>query len=327
VAGFLSDDDTGHPLEGVRIVVEETRYEALSDAGWFFKLLLPVPGKADKVTARITFSKPGYVTLIRSHVDLYAGTVQKYRLRLRSGAGTSEIDEKQLRGTGSGAQFVEPFESFSHDRANGLALPATVRVGTNCENNPKACKTIVVNTLEDYAKHVLPREWVASWHSESLKAGSVAVRGYGAWYTEHPLTASYDICDYEACQMYDPTSTNSKTDAAVDATKGKVLVDQADAIARSEYAAENNNAGCGDGKTGVNQPIAPCISDVTCKGTTRNGHGRGMCQSGSQRWATGKDHDNNPVDGGPETYDWILKHYYPSLTIGTGATEFLSTIQ
>jgi SpoIID/LytB domain protein len=91
-----------------------------------------------------------------------------------------------------------------------------------------------VNTLEDYAKHVLPREWIPSWHSESLKAGGVAVRGYGAWHTEHPLTANYDVCDYQACQMYDPSSSNSRTDAAVDATKGRVLVDQSGAIARSE---------------------------------------------------------------------------------------------
>jgi hypothetical protein len=118
-------------------------------------------------------------------------------------------------------------------------------------------------------------------------------RGYGAWHTEHPLTATYDRCDHTACEMYDSASTNSRTDAAVDATKGKVLLDQAGAIARSEYAAENNNVGCGDGKTGIDQPVAPCISDVTCKGTTRNGHGRGMCQWGSQRWAIGKDHDGN----------------------------------
>jgi Stage II sporulation protein len=219
---------------------------------------LPAPEKADEATARITFSKPGYTTVVRSNVDLNAGTVQKYRLRFRPGGGTSEIDEKQLCGIGTGA---------------------------------------------------------------------VAVRGYGAWHAEHPLTASYDTCDYEACEMYDPASTNSRTDAAVDATKGKVLVDQAGAIARSDYAAENNNAGCGDAKTGTNQPIAPCIPDVSCKGTAKNGHGSGMCQLGSQRWATGKDHDDNPVDGGPETYDWILKHYYLSLTVGTGATEFLSTIQ
>jgi Stage II sporulation protein/Carboxypeptidase regulatory-like domain len=327
IAGFLSADDSGRPLEGVRIGVEETPYQTLSDAAGFFKLALPVPEKADRITARISFSKAGYTTVVRSNVDLYAGTVQKYRIRLLPGSGTSVIDEQQLRGIGTGAIFEKPFETLSHDHFNGLALPATVRVGTQCGNDPKGCTTVVVNTLEDYAKHVLPREWMPSWHTESLKAGSVAVRGYGAWYTEHPLTARYDICDYQACQMYDPTSTNNRTDAAVDATKGAVLADQSGAIARSEYAAENNNAGCGDGKTGTGQPIAPCLSDVTCKGTTKNGHGRGMCQWGSQRWASGKDHDGNPVAGGSETYDWILKHYYPSYTIKIGATEFLSAIQ
>jgi hypothetical protein len=326
VAGFLSDDQTGQPLGGVRIVADEPKVETLSDARGFFRFSVPVPAKTEKVRTLLTFFKPGYVTLIRSNVELYAGTVQKYRLRLRPGSGKEEANEERFRARGTGAEYIRPFREFTHKDANGFSLPANVRIGMDCGNDPKGCKTIVVNTLEDYSKHVLHREWIPSWDAESLKAGSVAVRGYGSWYTEHPLTDTYDICDYTACQMYDPGATVDTTDAAVDATKGKVMLDGSGAIARSEYAAENNNAGCGDGKTGTNQNNSPCISDLTCKGATKNGHGRGMCQWGSQRWATGKDHDGNPVDGGAELYDWILKHYYTMFTIGTSQKQFVTTI-
>jgi hypothetical protein len=71
------------------------------------------------------------------------------------------------------------------------------------------------------------------------------------------------------------------------------------AIFRAEYSAENNNAGCGDGYSGTGTSGGwPCISDARCKGYAKNGHGRGMCQWGSSRWASDK------------TYTWILNHYY-----------------
>jgi hypothetical protein len=327
VNGFLSDDQTGRPLSGVLVTAGEAQVTGMTDAVGYFALSVPVPMKSDRVTTSLTFSKAGYVTLVRSNADLFANDVKKYRLRLRPGVGKDEVNEALFRGRGTGSELVKPYATFQHNnKAAPLSLPANIRVGLGC-GGPKDCKTVVVNTLEDYAKHVLDKEWIPSWHMESLKAGSVAVRGYGAWHTEHPLTDTYDICSTTACQVYDPDSTTSRTDAAVDATKGKVMLDAGGQIARSEYSAENNDAGCGDGKTGTGAPVAPCISDITCKGATNDGHGRGMCQRGSQRWALGKDNDGNQVDGGSEQYDWILKHYYTSLTVGQGILSYSITMQ
>jgi len=50
-----------------------------------------------------------------------------------------------------------------------------------------------------------------------------------------------------------------------------------------------------------------------------------MCQWGSQRWATAKDHDGYSV-GAPKTYDQILLHYYPKLTTQQGAVSFVLTL-
>ncbi len=134
----------------------------------------------------------------------------------------------------------------------------------------------------------------------TLKAGAIAIRSYGGWYVYHPITSTYDICDTTSCQVYG-TATASSTNAAVDATAGIYVVDSSGAIARAEYSAENNNSGsCGNCYTINNPNDSICLSDSVCCGTTLNGHGRGMCQWGTQRWATNQG----------KTYDWITDHYY-----------------
>jgi hypothetical protein len=177
------------------------------------------------------------------------------------------------------------------------SLPATIRVGQTCSCS--TCNTVITMSLETYVKHVLPSEWIASWNAEALKAGAVAIRSYGASYCYRPISTSYDICDNTCCQVYGNT-TNAATDAAVDATAGVCEVDSSGNIARTEYSAENNNSGtCGDGFI-INNPATPCLSDSVCAGTATNGHGRGMCQWGTQRWAANQG----------KTYDWICDHYF-----------------
>jgi hypothetical protein len=61
----------------------------------------------------------------------------------------------------------------------------------------------------------------------------------------------------------------------------------------AEYSAENGH------------PTATGISDSVCAGQTRFGHGRGTCQWGSQRWASGSG----------KSHTWILEHYYPGAAV------------
>jgi peptidoglycan hydrolase-like amidase len=111
------------------------------------------------------------------------------------------------------------------------------------------------------------------------------------------------VCDTTACQVYDPDSSQGSTDAATDATAKNVLVQRGtDTVAKAEYAAENNHhVPCNDGQTGDGSSW-PCADDKVCLGQAVNGHGRGMCQNGSQRWASQSSKD----------MDWILTHYYPN---------------
>ena len=198
---------------------------------------------------------------------------------------------------------------FSFGLAPGLtssasatqAAPTSIRVGRSC--SCASCSTVVTVSMETYAKRVLPNEWITSWNAESLKAGAVAIRSYGAYYHYHPQASSYDICDNTCCQVYSSTQ-NANTDAAVDATANIFLIDSAGNIARAEYSAENNDSGsrdgCGNCFTSNKPSDGVCLSDSVCCGFTQNGHGRGMCQWGSQRWASSRG----------MSYTWILDHYY-----------------
>ena len=180
-------------------------------------------------------------------------------------------------------------------------LPSSIRVGTDCQCN--SCSSVLTMSLQVYTQKGLNDEWIGSWHMESLKAGSMPYRTYGAYYVLHPIAANYDISNTTCKQVWDD-DLNYHCRQAADATYGKYLETAGGAIAFSEYSAENNclnssGCSCGDGYAG-NGSDWPCISDPVCAGHDRYGHGRGMCQWGTQRWASNQS----------KTYDWITDHYY-----------------
>jgi hypothetical protein len=177
-----------------------------------------------------------------------------------------------------------------------LTLPKTIRVWRRSKGGSDSCSGQVdVLPLEDYVKGVLPHEWISSWKEESLKAGSVAIRTYAsAWVAKGGKYKCADLCDTTYSQVY-KDSTLPKTNQAVDATVGQVLVKSDGSLVFAEYSAENGD------------PTKFGVSDPVCAGKKLYGHGRGMCQWGSQRWASqGKD------------YKWIALHYYPGASLSGG---------
>ena len=311
VIGFVSDATKGTALSGVRVSASQSNATAETNGRGFFVLHIPAPTGYSSNTAfrtDIQFYKSGYRSLIRQGARVAVETTTKYRVRLEPGSGTQTLRE-QHRGDNAGQQDSDSGgPTISKRAASGApTLPSSIRVGRDCSTST-SCTTVEVSALEDYTKHVLPNEWIASWLAESLKAGSVAVRSVGVWYTVHPKASSFDVCDTTACQVYDPDNSSSSTDAATDATAKNVLVQSGtDTVAKAEYAAENNHhSPCDDGQTGDGASW-PCADDSVCRGQTLDGHGRGMCQRGSQRWAQGS-----------KDMDWILTHYYPNFDKVTG---------
>ncbi len=172
--------------------------------------------------------------------------------------------------------------------------PATIRIWRRgLDGSSASCSGRVdVIPLEKYVKGVLPHEWIRSWHTESLKAGAIAIRTYAAsWVKNGGKYTCADLDDTTASQVY-RDEFFAVTNSAVDATANTYVMKNGLPIV-AEYSAENSN------------PTATGVSEPLCAGKPRNGHGRGTCQWGSQRWAS--------QSGKSAT--WIMEHYYPGATV------------
>ncbi len=384
VVGFVTDEQTGQPLEGVRVRVLNHAGETHTDARGLFYLQFPIhdlQGKAQPY-ATITLEKAGYRTLVLEQVQLWSEGDWIYRLTMEAGDGIETRDMRSPRhreneptqpceacekqpsppvplshgvGVEREPMLPSPPAPLSHgvgegvfgspsptpwERGTGgegdffpaapapIVLPKYIKVGRNCTTRTNCPGGVEVYTLDTYCKGVITSEWYACWGNvrfgsenppagmESLKAGAVAVRSYAVSFVYSPINSSYDICDSTSCQVFTGNQT-ANGNAAVDATTRYVLLNSAGNIARSEYSAENNNAGCGDGFSGTGGSW-PCIADPVCTGFALNGHGRGMCQWGSARWATGRRLSSSqactssaPLHGyGTKNWQQILSHYY-----------------
>jgi hypothetical protein len=198
-----------------------------------------------------------------------------------------------------------------------MTPPAVVRVGfgdaactASCCTG--ACTNTCVLSLETYVARGLNDEWIASWGTHSLRAGSIAYRSYGAYHVLHPRTANFDVCSSACCQVNDP-DTHVNTDAAVTRTPGIQLTRDDVEPFRAEYSAENNawddpndglacsnaDLSCGDGVVGSPSTQWPCLADSVAAGHGCFGHGRGMSQWGTQRWSQQNRH-----------WRWIADHYF-----------------
>lgn len=346
IQGFLADEDSGGPLEGVRVRSAPSGAAARSDARGFFQMYIPLQSETEgqAAPASLLFEKPGYQSQERQHLELWPRGDWTYRIHLTHGQGKETVDERTLRRRapapsapppasptvpepGATAEAVQPADvpgPLSTQPTN-----STVRVPRNIRVLKSDNVTIDYVTLSYYTRAVLPSEWIASWAnytggSNSLSAGAVAIRCYAiAKINNASATSTYDICGTTSCQVYNPANFNSLTDRAVDYTTDWVLL-SGTTIASTEYSAENNSLGytCGDGFT---QPTSGCLYDPVCAGEARYGHGRGMCQWGSARWATGqkmagrKSSDTTPNGYPRRDWMWIVKHYYPTLALVKGA--------
>jgi peptidoglycan hydrolase-like amidase len=335
INGYVRDEAQNSALAGVQVTSGTAT--AVTDSKGFFSLEVtaaaqPLTAGAAPATAAITFTKNGYAPYTLQNVlllpDIYT---MKVALSPSNGARVpSGHVEKQVHGLFDRTAADEeqryaapaPIPQARENAVLAATVPTSIRVGTGCSCT--TCSSVEVMTLEEYAGSGLDDEWIASWGAASLQAGSVAYRTYGAWYVLHPVKNSYDIASTTCNQVWQSDKYTSCINAAK-ATAGIVLV-KSGAIFRAEYSAENNNAGCGNGYSGTGTTSGwPCISDSRCAGYATSGHGRGMCQWGSSRWASDKN------------YTWILDHYYnpgsvfiqlpstPALTVASFSVKDQST--
>ncbi|HET8615712.1 MAG TPA: cell wall-binding repeat-containing protein [Actinomycetales bacterium] len=95
--------------------------------------------------------------------------------------------------------------------------------------------SVVATTMETYLRGVVPSEMPASWEAEALKSQAVAARTYATYERGDAGSRPYQTCDSTACQVFDgyadyttggalrAARTDSRSDAAISATRGRIL--------------------------------------------------------------------------------------------------------
>jgi hypothetical protein len=153
----------------------------------------------------------------------------------QAGPSPSPIPRFLLRWLSGSATPIVPKEQQSTLATTlgttAVILPPSIRVGSNCSNGKYGCTTTNTYALEIYVQDGLGKEWSPSWDPNSLMAGAVAYRSYGAYFVANPLCpttgsscpVTYDICDNGTCQVFSAAQPPKSTVAAAQATAGVVL--------------------------------------------------------------------------------------------------------
>jgi len=214
--------------------------------------------------------------------------------------------------TTTGQQVAYPPSRLAHPQAQpqsrgraGLVGPAASSscTGFYSDSSPPSTIRVLLTgsgqiqtyDFNFYVKHVLPREWIASWLPDSLMAGAMAVKSYGWFWVNHWRGGAvgsqcYDVDDTTNYQVFNPNLSASSTDAAVDATWSSLLLQNGLVLEASYCSTMTCN---------------PSGSDSCGQATT----GSRLSQTGSQACAS-------------QGMGWrqILQlYYYPGVTITTPA--------
>ena len=362
--GFVVDEDSGEPLVNAVVRTEPSGNETRTDARGYFQIYVPVQSLSDAANApaKLIFAQPGFRTEERCYLELWSEGDWIYRIRLDRGDGVKSVDERTLRrrseypvatkeemlisetpvAATATTELIVTENIVAAAVVNGgggmipsLSTVVPIRIPTNIRVLRQDAVTIDYISLQTYCQRSLPSEWIASWGStgpgnsgtNSLLAGAVAIRTYAIGFINNPSSATYDICGTTSCQAYNHLASDSRTTAAVNATANYAMIQPGATrigFKLTEYSAENNQLGmaCGDGFTA---PTGGCLADAVCTGETEFGHGRGMCQWGTARWASGRRMQNrvtgdSVTNGLPlQNWIWLCEHYYPTLQLVQGS--------
>jgi|GEM_PF-1286837 len=315
VEGYVIDFETGKPLAEVSVELTNESLSTKTNIDGFFSVsptqFSVISKPEDKaIRSNFSFSMNGYTTNTVEKLLMVPDKI-KLKIALRKGSGneTEKYFQHVLDGTQHDVELYEKAalndNSFNPKSINppppsvaSCIVPPTIRVGINCSCT--SCSGVSVMSLQYYTESGLDNEWISSWQFNSLAAGSIPYRTYGGYYVNHPVNSNFDIAS-STCNQAWGSAIYSSSQSAAQATSNEILTADNVHPARSEYSAQNNKGGgsncanCFAGGSGAYS----CYSDNVCCGKTPAGHGRGMCQWGTQFWAQNG-----------QNYSWMLNHYY-----------------
>ncbi|GAB3663298.1 hypothetical protein GCM10027589_26780 [Actinocorallia lasiicapitis] len=148
-------------------------------------------------------------------------------------------------------------QNASHKFLSGSAEPPATGSCKSDGTQTRLPKTILVYRksldrvvrvdFKTYVKNVLPNEWRPGWSKESLKAGAVAVKSFGWYWSLNAKNSTkdgrcFDVWDHTNSQVYKPGSATAATNAAVDATWGTRLSKNGK-VFKAQYCATTTECG------------------------------------------------------------------------------------
>jgi Stage II sporulation protein len=325
--GFVYDSLTGAPLRNALVTFSLSTEQVFTNKDGYFKIVssnrVNNNTRNNKEYAQIRVGLVNYGTFLRESI-LVGRISSRMFFNLSStnivmkdfngaaddSTGAMRLTELQHKNLKMEKGEVQKSKQYEKNASCGNP-PASIRVKTGMELQGGCYVSGIVEvfSLETYVKNGIDNEWIPSWDIESLKAGTVAYRSYGVNYVDDPWSSSYDITSNHCTQVFVMGSTTNCITAA-NATQGE-LIEKNGIIPKTEYSSELNNLGCvfygnncpcSDGQVGDNFALGGpwgCVEDAICAGETQYGHARGICQYGTNSWATIQN----------KTYDWIIDHY------------------
>jgi hypothetical protein len=223
VEGRVTDRDTGEPIAGALVAASSLGLSAFTNSGGEFSF--PSATLAtDFVEVTITAAAAGYGDWTIEGVRLVSGDT--LILDIEMGTQPTTIVVPPPRAEAPDWPEVEQamemavqggFASLQADQP----LPATIRVRVTGYPYCDLAREYTVETVDfrQYAKHVLPNEWVASWPWESLRAGAMAVKMYAwSYIAVGGKWDDADVYDSTCDQVYNPAVSYNSTNQAVDFT-------------------------------------------------------------------------------------------------------------
>lgn len=351
--GYVSTTK-GVPVSGVEVVLDAKTPVSLglTRSDGFFSVVIPVRSVQEEV--RLSFVKNGVTLMSYVHLLVWRGGVFTDIVQFDQTLPATTVDHGRSRTASDGGlepdldRLLPPLQtdrggSYSVCSGEMITIGFAGSVGSYCSSCN--CTVSQMYSMDTYTRHVMAAEWLGgNWQNlsgiaESYRAAAVAIRTFGAFFIVNPLCAAYDLCAGPACQAFS-TTTNPMMNQAVVATSGYFLWDTPNSEeALAQYSSENNNLWqthcistyseaplCADGYFGRSVTGSPCFSDPPGQGYIRYGHGKGLSQVGSARWATGLDLGDwcstcagqSTIYGlcatshsyGTKTWQQILSHYY-----------------
>lgn len=174
----------------------------------------------------------------------------------------------------------------------------------NCKHYGVKKDAVITLDIEEYLRGVVPSEVSASWNVNALKAQAIAARTYAIYQT---ASGTKTINDTPKFQSYWYKKIDSRTDAAITATAGQVLVYN-NAIINAVFSASNGGtcvSAAEHWKYSVPYLIAKKDPWTEASGYAKKGHGIGLSQRGAC-YAAGQL---------GKTYTEILYFYYSGTSI------------